>query len=103
MLPVSRNLKIYFAAVGLFALWVAVWGLFIPASVDRALPWLVPPLHARFIGAIYASATVLMFGGMLARSYADAKAAVLMSAIWTGMLFIISLFYWSEFDFNHKP
>jgi hypothetical protein len=103
MLPVSRNLKIYFAAVGLFALWVGVWGFFVPTSVQRALPWLVPPLHARFIGAIYFSATIIMFGGMLARAYADAKAAILVSTIWTGMLFIISLFYLGEFDFTHKP
>ncbi len=103
MLPVSRNLKMYFAAVGLFALWVGVWGFFIPASVQRALPWLVPPLHARFIGAIYFSATVVMFGGLRARSYADAKAAILVSTIWTGILFIISLFYLGEFDFTHKP
>jgi hypothetical protein len=103
MLPVSRNLKMYFSAVGLFALWVGVWGFFIPTSVQRALPWLVPPLHARFIGAIYFSATVLMLGGFLARAYADTKAAILVSTIWTGMLFIISLFYWGEFDFTHKP
>jgi hypothetical protein len=103
MLPVSRNIKTYLAAVGLFALWVGVWGFFIPTSVQRALPWLVPPLHARFIGAIYFSATVVMFGGMLARAYADAKPAILVSTIWTGMLFIISLFYLGEFDFTHKP
>lgn len=103
MLPVSRNLKLYFWAVGLFALWVGVWGFFVPTEVDRAIPWLVPPLHARFIGAIYFSATVVMFGGLLARSYADAKASILISTIWTGMLFIISLFYLNEFDFTHKP
>jgi hypothetical protein len=89
--------------VGSFALWVGVWGFFIPTEVQRALPWLVPPLHARFIGAIYFSATALMIGGFFARTYADAKAAILVSTIWTGMLFIISLFYWNEFDFNHKP
>ncbi|MBL8090590.1 MAG: hypothetical protein KF758_07015 [Anaerolineales bacterium] len=103
MLPVSRNLKMYFGAVGLFALWVGVWGFFVPTEVDRAIPWLVPPLHARFIGAIYFSATVVMFGGMLAGSYADAKVSILISTIWTGMLFIISLFYLNEFDFTHKP
>lgn len=103
MAPVSRSLKVYFAAVGLFALWVGVWGIFVPGEVDRAIPWLVPPLHARFIGAIYFSATVVMFGGMIARSFADAKIAILISTMWTGMLFIISLFYLNEFDFTHKP
>lgn len=103
MLPVSRNLNLYFAAVGLLATWVGIWGFFIPGSVERAIPWHVPPLHARFIGAIYFSATAFTIGGMLARSYADAKIAILVSTIWTGMLFIISLFYLNEFDFTHKP
>src|SRR5688572_3951186 len=103
MLPVSRNVKIYLFAVGLLALWVGVWGFFIPTRVDKAIPWLVPPLHARFIGAIYLSAVAFTVGGMIAREYANAKFSILLSTIWTGMLFIISLFYLNEFDFTHKP
>jgi hypothetical protein len=102
MVFVSRNLKIYFAAVGLLALWVGVWGYFIPTRVDMAIPWLVPPLHARFIGAIYLSATAFMLGGMLARSYTDSKIAIVVATIWTGLLFVISLFYLGEFDPMNK-
>lgn len=100
MTTVTRNQKIYFAAVGLLALWVGVWGYFIPENVDKAIPWLVPPFHARFIGAIYLSAVIIMGCSMLARRYAEVRVAVFMIGIWTGSLFVISLFYLNEFDFS---
>ena len=100
MATATRNQKIYFAAVGLLALWVGIWGYFIPEYVDKAIPWLVPPLHARFIGAIYLSAVIVMGGSMMARYYAEVRVAVFMIVIWTGLLFVISLFYLSEFDFS---
>lgn len=103
MTIVTRNQKIYFAAVGLLALWVGIWGVFIPEHVDKAIPWLVPPLHARFIGVIYFSAVVLMGCSMLANRYAEVKAATFIVALWTGMLFVISLFYLSEFNFSRGP
>ncbi len=103
MLKVTRNQRIYFAAVGLFALWVGVWGYFIPEHVDKAIPWLVPPFHARFIGAIYLAAVVIMGSSMFARYYAEVWTAVFMVGVWTGMLLIISLFYLNEFDFSHGP
>ena len=103
MTLLTRGQKIYFAAVGSLALWVAAWGIFVPEHVDKAIPWLVPPLHARFIGAIYLSAVMLMGGSMLARRYAEVRAAVFICALWTGSLFAISLFYLSEFDFSRGP
>jgi hypothetical protein len=100
MATVTRNQRIYFAAVGLLALWVGVWGYFIPELVDKAIPWLVPPLHARFLGAMYLSGAAIMLGGILSRYYAEVRVAVLMIAVWTGMLFIVSLFYLGEFDYS---
>ena len=103
MTTVTRNQKIYFAAVGALALWVGVWGFFIPEHVDKAIPWLVPPLHARIIGAIYLSGVVLMGGSMLARHLEEVQVSNIMVSIWTGALFVISLFYLSEFDFSRGP
>lgn len=97
---VSRNLKIYFAAVGLLALWVGVWGYFIPAHVDEAIPWLVPPLHARFLGGMYLSGAAFMVAGIFSHRYDEVKIVIPMIAIWTGMLFIVSLFYLGEFDYS---
>ena len=100
MSPITRGQKIYFAAVGLLAWWVGVWGYFIPSQVDQAIPWLVPPLHARFLGAMYLSGTTFMIGGILSRYYAEVRTMVPAIAIWTGMLFIVSLFYLEEFDYS---
>ncbi|MBL8098106.1 MAG: hypothetical protein JNK81_02945 [Anaerolineales bacterium] len=97
---ITRNIKIYFVAVGLLALWVGVWGYFIPTKVDQAIPWLVPPLHARFLGAMYLSGTAFMIAGIFSGKYFEVKIMVPMIAIWTGMLFIVSLFYLGEFDYS---
>ena len=103
MALVTRGQKIYFAAVGLLALWVGVWGFFVPSRVDTAIPWLVPPLHARFLGALYFSAVVFTIGCIVARSYAEVRVVVPLIVIWTGLLFVISLFYLGEFDYRRGP
>jgi hypothetical protein len=102
MTAVTRGQRIYFAAVGLLALWVGIWGYFIPDRVDQAIPWLVPPLHARFLGAMYLSGTTFMLGSIPARSYAEVRVVVRVIAIWTGMLFVVSLFYLGEFDYSRQ-
>ena len=102
MTTVTRNQRLYFAAVGILALWVGVWGYFIPELVDKAIPWLVPPLHARFLGAMYLSGTAFMVGGILAQYYSEVRVTVRMIVIWTGMLFIVSLFYLGEFDYSRE-
>lgn len=103
MTTVTRNQRIYFAAVGALALWVSFWGLLIPEKMDKAIPWLVPPLHARFIGAIYLSAVLIMGSAMLAKKFDEVRVVTIMVSIWTGALFIISLFYLDTFDFRRGP
>jgi len=100
MRAITRGERIYFGAVGLLALWVGLWGYFIPDKVDKAIPWLVPPLHARFLGAMYLSGATFMIGGILSRYYAEVRGMIPAIAIWTGMLFIVSLFYLGEFDYS---
>ncbi|HET6822554.1 MAG TPA: hypothetical protein VFH34_07880 [Anaerolineales bacterium] len=100
MRTITRGERIYFGAVGLLALWVGIWGYFIPEMVDKAIPWLVPALHARFLGAMYLSGTAFMIGGILAHDYAEVKVMIRVILIWTGMLFVVSLFYLGEFDYS---
>jgi hypothetical protein len=100
MMRITRGQKLYFAAVGLLALWVGFWGYFIPTQVDSAIPWLVPPLHARFLGSMYLSGATFMLGSILARSYAEVRDVVPAIAIWTGMLLVVSFFYLGEFDYS---
>jgi hypothetical protein len=92
--------RAFFAAVGLLAIWVGAWAFFAPARVDRALPWLVPPLHARFLGAMYLSGTTFMLGAIVARSWSTVRVVVPMISIWTGMLFIGSLFHLPSFPWS---
>lgn len=103
MSEVTRGQRLYFASVGLLALWVGFWGTFDPARVDRALPWLVPPLHARFLGAVYLSAGLMLANGCVARRQRDVRALVLLVTLWTGALLVLSLFHLEEFDAHHKP
>ncbi len=98
----TRLHRFYFAAVALLAFYVGIWGYLIPLQVDEAIPWLVPPLHARFLGAMYFAGTALMIGCMLARRWSDIRSVVPMISIWTGTLFIISLFYLPEFDWRRE-
>ena len=103
MTLITRREKIYFFAVGLLALWVGIWGYFLPSLVNWAIPWLVPPLHARFLGSMYLSGAAFMAGCLLARRYGEVRVVVPMIVIWTGMLFVISLFYLDEFDYAVPP
>ncbi|MCY2959030.1 MAG: hypothetical protein NTY35_02605 [Planctomycetota bacterium] len=103
MNEITRGQRIYFATVGLLALWVGAWGTFAPAHADRALPWLVPPLHARFLGAVYLSAAFVLANGLVARRQSEVRAMTLLITLWTGGLLVLSLFHLEEFDPHHKP
>jgi hypothetical protein len=98
--PISPAQRVFFAAVALLAVWVGAWAFVAPTQVDRALPWLVPPLHARFLGAMYLSGTTFMLGAIVARSWSTVRVVVPMISIWTGMLFIASLFHLSSFSWS---
>lgn len=55
-----RRHRMFFAVIVAFPAWVAAGGLFMPALIDYFLPFAVPPLHARFIGAMYAAGATMM-------------------------------------------
>lgn len=93
----TRAHRWYFAAVGLFAIWVGFWGYAVPGEVDRAIPWLVPPLHARFLGAMYLSGATLLFGSLRARHRDEVAIALVMAYVWTAMLGIVSFIRLDEF------
>jgi hypothetical protein len=98
----TPSFRAYFAVVGLFALWVGAWGYFVPAEIVRALPWPVPALHARFIAAIYLAGLLAMLLALAARTLAEVRIAIALAAVWTGMLFLVSLLHLDAFDFA-KP
>jgi hypothetical protein len=98
----GSSFRAYFAVVGLFALWVGAWGYLAPAQVVRALPWTVPPLHARFIAAMYLAGLLAMAWSLAAHRLAAVRIPIALAALWTGMLLLVSLLHLGEFDFG-KP
>ena len=102
MSSVTRGHRLYFAAVCALALLVGLRGFFTPGQVDAAIPWLVPPLHARFLGAMYLSGATFMIGCLFARRWSEVRVVVPMIAIWTGTLFLVSLLHLSEFDLARR-
>jgi hypothetical protein len=70
-----------------------------PARVDQAIPWLIPPLHARFLGAVYFSGATLMIGALCARAWSSVRVVVPIIGVWTGGLGVVSLLNLPAFDF----
>jgi len=104
MSPIKQGQKIFFAVICAAALLVAALGLFNPVYLASMFTWLVlPPLHARFVGAIYLFGAVFMAACLFAKRQAEVRWAVQMIGLWTGMLFIISLLNISVFDFSLLP
>ncbi|MBI3151572.1 MAG: hypothetical protein HYZ21_05535 [Chloroflexi bacterium] len=104
MSPVTQGQKVFFAVICAAALLVAVLGLFNPEYLAYIFTWLVlPPLHARFVGAVYLFGAVFMAGCLFAKNQAEVRWGVQMIGIWTGMLFIISILNLSAFDLNLLP
>ena len=86
-----------------FPAWVAAGGLFLPAQIDQFLPFKVPPLHARFIGAMYVAGAVMMLLAAASRAWRAVRVATVILAIWTGMLGIVSLLHVTVFDWSWRP
>lgn len=99
MKPTLALHRAYFFVVVWFTLWVGFFGFFRPEEILRALPWPVPPLHARFIGAIYLAATVFLVLSMLARTLLQVRTIVIMAFTWTGWLLLITFIHWDTLDF----
>jgi len=104
MSSITPGQRVFFAVIFAAALLVAFLGLFNPVYLASIFTWLeLPPLHARFVGAIYAFGAVFMAGCLSARYQAEVRWAVQLIGIWTGMLFIISLLNLGAFDFSLLP
>ena len=95
----TRWEKVYFAAVGLSALWIGSWGYFLP-TLQKSIPFPVPPLHARFLGAMYLSAFALLLGGFLKNRWSEIAVVPVMTAIWTGGIFLVSMLHADLFNFS---
>ena len=99
---VTRGMKVFFGFVLLLAAVVGYWGYLAPGNVEATLPFAVPELHARFLGAMYLSGATFMILGILARRWSEVRVMVPMIAIWTGMLGVVSVLNLEAFDWTIK-
>jgi len=102
-MAIPRAEKAFYVIVALSALWIGSWCYVNPAYVRTALPWFAPPLHARFLGAVYLSATTFCFCSAFARTRAELCAVLPMIAIWTGVVFVVTPFYLTPADYLRPP
>lgn len=91
--------RTYFAVVGASAAWVGLPAYFAPAQVEAVLPFAVPALHARLIGAMYLAALAILLGGLLAQRWSDVRVIPVFTAIWSGGLVLVMLLHLGELDF----
>jgi hypothetical protein len=93
----------FFAIIIGFPAWVAAGGLFLPGQIEDFLPFAVPPLHARFIGAMYAAGATMMLFATLARAWYQVRVVTLILGTWTGLLGIVSLLHLGAFNWAWRP
>ena len=104
MLLVTKGQRLFYGVIFAAALLIALLGLFAPKYLASIFTWMVlPPLHARFVGAIYLFGAVFMAGCLFAKTQAEVRGAIQMIGVWTGMMFIISLLNLKAFDFKLLP
>ncbi len=104
MTSIPRSYKIFYGVICAAALLIGFLGYFAPTRLAEITSWLtLPPLHARFVGALYFYGAVFMAGCMMARQHAEVRYAMPMIAIWTGLLFVISILSLGAFDLTLLP
>ena len=104
MTPIPQAHKAFFAVICVAAAVVAIGGLLLPAVLADMFSWFtLPPLHARFLGAIYLWGALFMLGCLRARSTDEVQWAVPLVSIFTGMLFVVSVLNLSAFDLEQTP
>jgi hypothetical protein len=97
---ITQPQKIFYGFVLVLAATIGIWGIFFPANVLQVLPFMVPPMHSRFLGSMYLSGATFMGLNILAKQWAEVRVVTPMISIWTGMLGIVSLFHLSAFDWG---
>ena len=102
--PIPRAHKVFYAVILIAAVVIAAGGILVPSVLAEQVSWLVlPPLHARFLGAIYLFGTVYTVGCLLARSQHEVRYALPLIAIFTGLLFVVSVLNLGAFDAGRLP
>jgi hypothetical protein len=99
----TRRQRLFFAIIVAFPAWVAAGGLFFPGQIERFLPFTPPPLHARFIGAMYLAGATMMLLATAASAWYEVRVVTIILGIWTGLLALVSLIHFNVFDWSSRP
>lgn len=102
MRGISIAHRIYFFAVSSFGIYVGVMGYFNPVLISYAVPFDLPPLHARVIASLYLAGGTMMFLAGLAKYPSQIRLSTIVATIWTGSLGIVTLIYIQEFDLTQR-
>jgi hypothetical protein len=95
---VNRVVKLMHVGAVLLAGWVAAVGLLFPRSVQLAVPWHLPPLHAQVIGAFYLSGAVFMAAMAGSTRWSRQALVTPMIAVWTGGLLVVLFVHWDRVE-----
>jgi hypothetical protein len=96
--------RAYFGVITVAALFVSWLGFFKPARMDESFTWAVlPPLHARFVAALYLFGGVYLLGCTVARYLAQVRPAPLAVVLFTSLLLLITLLNPDAFDYDLGP
>ncbi len=105
--PATKTLtlrqRVFFAIIVAFPAWVAAGGLFLPGQIDQFLPFKVPALHARVIGAVYLAGATMMLLAAAARAWHEVRVVTVILGVWTGLLGLVSLLHLGAFDWVSRP
>ena len=97
--PLVNRLVVGFIAVN--AGFVAIFGLTKPKAFDKVFTWAVlPPLHARFVGALYLWGTVLLIGALTSRRRSVWWPATVATAIFTAFMGVLTALNTEAFDWK---
>src|SRR5204863_6758331 len=100
---VARRQRIFFGIIVAFPAWVAAGGIFFTHRIDDFLPFVVPPLHARFISAMYLAGATMMLFATRARDWHEIRVVTVILAIWTGVLGLVSILHLDAFHWTARP
>ena len=100
---VTRRQRVFFAIIVAFPAWVAAGGIFFVHQIDDFLPFVVPPLHARFISAMYLAGATMMLFASTARAWHEIRVVTAILAIWTGLLGVVSMLHLDAFNWAARP
>ena len=94
-------LRAWFGVTLVAAVFLGYLGLLAPARMGRSFTWAVlPPLHARFVGALYLAGAVYLALCLLARRRSQVAGAAWTIVIFTGLISVLNALNPNAFDGN---